>query len=526
MRSSTLWRLRALALTPVLITTFLFGPLPLARAGCGCDKPPPALAEVRPNATYAGTDVTLFHSTLQSGQAYDVTFTSGITGESVTIQAQAVTRRDLADSQDKPQLVVSVPVLPLGPTSLSVRAAGQSGALLAVTDDAFTLAPQPIALPSEVGETSLPGYQAAVSRAGVVYISLDVSAIQHPRTFHAQALGYPLRFTQHDVVFYNTQGFLMQLLGEGMPGLFAINAAGGSPDSDTLQYSRHEFHTFFLQHDERQTHGVDPSDPNWHSDGTPHIDHDHLIVAISGMLDDGSLPVSGATPAMELVMSSHSFFQHGLLGQTSVTFSQQASIDSYNSRTNSYGAKGHVRSNGAITATGNALVDGDATGLTVNIETNGIITGAVVETTETLALLPVEVPTAAENLGSIVLGRFDTLTLSPGSYQVAELSLYGGDLLIDNATGPVTLYVTGPVNVKSDATITTTDPNPEKFALYVASSDKVEMSANSSLYGVLYAPESLVKLSGRGEFFGAFVGQEVTVYGQFDVHYDPALHGE
>lgn len=44
-----------------------------AYAGCGCEKPAPAVAPVRPHATYAGTDVTLFHPGLQVGVTYAVT---------------------------------------------------------------------------------------------------------------------------------------------------------------------------------------------------------------------------------------------------------------------------------------------------------------------------------------------------------------------------------------------------------------------------------------------------------------------
>ena len=40
---------------------------------------------------------------------------------------------------------------------------------------------------------------------------------------------------------------------------------------------------------------VDPDDGNWHLDGSPHIDHDHLIVAIAATLPDGSLPTPGAS---------------------------------------------------------------------------------------------------------------------------------------------------------------------------------------------------------------------------------------
>ena len=38
---------------------------------------------------------------------------------------------------------------------------------------------------------------------------------------------------------------------------------------------------------------VDPQDPNWHLDGTPHTDYSTLILAISGHLEDGTTPPAG-----------------------------------------------------------------------------------------------------------------------------------------------------------------------------------------------------------------------------------------
>jgi hypothetical protein len=64
-----------------------------AEAGCGCTKAPPEPTAVRPHATYAGMEVAIFDASLHAGQAYDVTFSS-LTGESVTVQAEAVSRRD------------------------------------------------------------------------------------------------------------------------------------------------------------------------------------------------------------------------------------------------------------------------------------------------------------------------------------------------------------------------------------------------------------------------------------------------
>ncbi|MBI3300824.1 MAG: hypothetical protein HYZ72_01910, partial [Deltaproteobacteria bacterium] len=84
--------LSPLPLTTLLVSLILAGTPWPAQAGCGCEKLPPPPAAVRPNATYAGAEVTLFHASLVSEQAYTVLFTSGITGESATVPAVAVTR--------------------------------------------------------------------------------------------------------------------------------------------------------------------------------------------------------------------------------------------------------------------------------------------------------------------------------------------------------------------------------------------------------------------------------------------------
>ena len=88
---------RAMTATALLSSTILLSaPLP-AEAGCGCSKAPPAPAQVRPHATYTGMDVTLFHASLQAGQNYKVTFTSGTTGQQEIVYSDAVTQRDLGD---------------------------------------------------------------------------------------------------------------------------------------------------------------------------------------------------------------------------------------------------------------------------------------------------------------------------------------------------------------------------------------------------------------------------------------------
>src|SRR5881275_595170 len=125
--------------TAAIIAVTLVGFARSAEAGCGCQKPPPPVAEVRPNVTYAGTPVTLFGSSLVEGDDYDVTFTSSATGDDTTVSARVVNRRDLGDGVFKNQLVVPVPELPLGPAAIVARLAGRTSPAINIQDADFTV---------------------------------------------------------------------------------------------------------------------------------------------------------------------------------------------------------------------------------------------------------------------------------------------------------------------------------------------------------------------------------------------------
>ncbi|MGE0684905.1 MAG: hypothetical protein AB7P69_28835 [Candidatus Binatia bacterium] len=452
-----------------------------------------------------------------------VTFTAE-NGATAAMQTQAVTKRDIADGQYKPQLTVTLPDLPIGPTDITIK--HSDGIIVTILDDSFlTIVPQPVVVPNQVGQSTFSAFQAAVSRDGVVYLSLDLTNVTMPMIFRAQAKGYPLRFTSQSAVFYNTQGYLMQLLDENMPGLFSIDAANSASDSDILQYSRHEFNTFFLQHQERQAHTVDPTDSNWHEDGTPHIDHNHLILALTAQLNDGSFPVPGATPTFQLSFSTASLFHNGLVGATSIEMSGAASTDSYDSGSllgDLFVSNGDILSNGKITLKGLTTVRGNATGASFSVALLSRITGKKIISNQPTEFMPVMIPKLLPNLGRLTLGLGAIRTLGPGSYQVSDLVINGGTLVINNNAGPVTLYVTGKVDISIGA-ISMTNKDPERFAVYVAGSDGVTLGLLSSFHGVVYAPQSPVNISGLGQFYGAFIGNTVTVRDAATIHYDSAL---
>ena len=270
---------------------------PSARAGCGCDKPAPPRAAIRPFVAGSGQTVTLFNPALESGAAYDVAFE--VTGSAPQwVRARAEVQKDIADGAAREHLRVSVPELPLGPCAVHVWRDGARQFDVAADD--FTVAAQPIAL-HDGAETTSHDYRAAVGADGTVYIPVDVGAVSAATRFSGTALGLPLQYQAQNVAMYNDQGYLMQLLDPKSPGLFDVSG-GDLDESTTLSYWRHEFQTY-KQEETMPRHAHDATG-EWHADGTRHVDHDHIIVALRGAFADGTTPAPGATPPFNLVIAS------------------------------------------------------------------------------------------------------------------------------------------------------------------------------------------------------------------------------
>jgi hypothetical protein len=269
-------------------------------AGCGCQKPPPPRAAIRPFAGYVDQAITLFDDRLAAGQAYDVRFMSLVDGRTDWSRGRGRVKRDLADGALRVHLRVSVADVSLGPCEVSVWSGGVQ--LFALAPDAFTVTAAPIDLHDFAETVAREGYQAGVGSDGTLYITVDVARVTDATTFSGAANGLPLQFAADGIAIYNEQGFLMQLLDPKVPGLFRLSAGQGDA-SDALDYWRHEFRTYKQEHRKLDARRPD-TDPDWHADGSYHVDHDHLIVAISGTLPDGSRLAPGATPPFELVVQS------------------------------------------------------------------------------------------------------------------------------------------------------------------------------------------------------------------------------
>jgi hypothetical protein len=265
-----------------------------AEAGCGCAKPPPLLQVVRPAFASPGDTVTFFPPDNRSG-VYEVKFDG-----SDAIKTAAVYKRDLADGQYKWQVVVRAPLFSPGPKAIEVHGPKKD---FYVAREEFTMMQPALRLQQGDGETVTTCYRAAVTADNVVLIPLDITAITDHMIFNGLGENYPLLFSASDIVIYNTQGFLMQLLTPQNAGIYAIEDPG-NPNSVALTYDRHEFNTYREQHAHLDGWGLDPSDPAWHTDGTYHVDHNHLVLAIKGTVENQGAPPAGRTPRFDFKVTT------------------------------------------------------------------------------------------------------------------------------------------------------------------------------------------------------------------------------
>lgn len=272
-----------------------------AEAGCGCDKPPPPRAAIRPFVAFAQQPVVLFDDALEDGRVYQVVFEPLVGGTPKRERGRVRLRRDLADGVIRPHLRVSVPELALGPCRVSVWRDGLR--LVDVPAEAFTVTAPPLPLGDVPAARRRQSYRAGIGMDGTIYIPVDVRRVTNATRFWAQGFGLPLDFEAANVAMYNDQGFLMQLLDPTVPGLSQVVPAPGDGASAALGYWRHEFRTYKELHRREDAFALD-DDESWHATGTRHVNHDLIVVAVRGRLTSGGTLAPGASPPFTLAIVS------------------------------------------------------------------------------------------------------------------------------------------------------------------------------------------------------------------------------
>ncbi len=281
----------------ILLLSLLPVGLPvLAEAGCGCNKPPPKPAALIPSFAASGMKITFFDPRFQPGQVWQAVFTGG--GSSASTTAAVVRKRDITDPSGKTvdnQLVVVVPKLPPGPASIELSYRQET---LAIAADSFVVIGNPVMVSEQNSEQEFPGYRTAVGEDGTLYLAVGgLNRVCDPMRFQAQFDSYPLRFSDGDALIFNWQGYFIDSLTPASHNHFSIQPSDDDSASDILFYLRHSFQQYCAAHRPGGPKQVDPTDPNWHLDGTPHVDYSTVIFAIAGHLSDGSNLTPGIVSA-------------------------------------------------------------------------------------------------------------------------------------------------------------------------------------------------------------------------------------
>ena len=74
---------------------------------------------------------------------------------------------------------------------------------------------------------------------------------------------------------------------------------------------------------------------------------------------------------------------------------------------------------------------------------------------------------------------------------------------------------------------TVVDPSADRLAIYVAGDKAVKFAGDGTMFaGVVYAPLSIIEVTGTSEFSGAFVGKQVKLTNKARVHFDSSLGGD
>ena len=260
---------KLLVLVSALFCLGLLVNLNRALAGCGCDTPVPPPGKVIPFVAYTGVPIRLYSDLFKAGSSYMVWF--GTAGTQVSAAL---------DRQGKKRIKLLLPGgLPLGPNSIRVTAKDGS-VVLSVLSSEFTVASAPLTLPGK-GIFGYPNQTLAVGADGTLYIPLNIPGVSDPLAIKGWMKSHPMNITVFRVL--NVQGHDLELFG-----LRPIQHTAATT-SDIVEYDRHSFVVYYQEHADGQLRAVDTTDTDYHANGSNHVDHDRMILAIGGTVSGKAL---------------------------------------------------------------------------------------------------------------------------------------------------------------------------------------------------------------------------------------------
>jgi hypothetical protein len=110
-----------------------------------------------------------------------------------------------------------------------------------------------------------------------------------------------------------------------------------------------------------------------------------------------------------------------------------------------------------------------------------------------------------------------------GPYYFRDMLLNGGAIL--NITGDVTIYVTRDLTFNGGSYVNNLTAKAESLTIMMTGG-VANITFGSPFYGVLYAPDTDVTISGDADVYGAVVANNLRVTGNALGHYDESLEME
>lgn len=134
-------------------------------------------------------------------------------------------------------------------------------------------------------------------------------------------------------------------------------------------------------------------------------------------------------------------------------------------------------------------------------------------------------PTGAVDLGTIKISGTRTITLqAPGDYIANKLQISGGAKIVINGSGPVRLFVRGATSsVAISGNGIVNNGRPQDLQIYYNGGASTSISGNAGFNGILYAPNSAVRIVGNGNVYGSIAAGSINVVGNSAFHYDRSL---
>jgi Flp pilus assembly protein TadG len=229
---------------------------------------------------------------------------------------------------------------------------------------------------------------------------------------------------------------------------------------------------------------------------------------------------------------------YGLVGLNFIKMSGNASDSYWDTTGVTGGQNGSIASNGDITLSGSASINGDAhPGIGKSVSKPGAVTGSTAALTAPLVYPPGSAGSYATTNddgvipvggncgilnGSLNLSGNNSLTLPGGNYYFNNYTTSGNSTV--TFTGPATLYIYGKLDISGCTVTYSNQPTNLKIVMVPDSSGNapgsVTISGSSAMYADIYAPQSPLTISGTGDLYGSIVGLSIDMSGTAKIHYD------